>query len=396
MKRKILGLTYVSANQVLNLVSQNYALGLQSFGWDAVTVDLSSPDGARQLQNELQSGAVAFCFALQGVGSRLTMGNDGPSVWTHFKTPFLSLHHDNPCCNIYNHFGDSPYVANLYLFGCHHDIQKRFVKSDQLSALLPYELAGIPYEQDIRFKDRPIRHLFLKSGKSPAVFAEGINQVKEPLREALWAAIAKAEADENLTICDLLTEAFIASGHDPARYWAEFWGFADLIENYIRTRRAMRVVEWLKFQEGAVIIGDGWDFIDKTNTKAIFKPSVSGYEANRMYNQTQFVFNTSPYGYDLIHERIPLGLCNRACVVSDTNAWWDTHFADVPSLFRFHWGQDIAAQCAEAIHDPHAASAADSAIGARRVEEKLYGYNQMVRMPMIAEQVRAFAVGKGQ
>ncbi len=197
--------------------------------------------------------------------------------------------------------------------------------------------------------------MFLKSGKSPLLCADQINQILEAfLRDAIWAAIDQASQNENLVICDLLQEAFAACGYDYRDFLAEFWGFAGLIEGYIRTKRAADLVEWLKFQPGAIIIGDGWDFIDKTGAKALFKPSIPGSTSPDLYSQTQFILNTSPYGSDIIHERVNSWPCrHRGFVLSDTNAWWDEHFSDVPSLFRFRWNTNLDEQLQAALHDPH-------------------------------------------
>jgi len=197
-----------------------------------------------------------------------------------------------------------------------------------------------------------------------------------------------------LMICDLLAQAFLSCGHDHKEFWAEFWGFADIIDGYIRAKRATDMVEWLKFQEGAVIVGDGWDFIDKTGAKAIFKPSMPVVNACELFPQSQFTFNTSPYGYDIIHERVSIGLCNRSFVISDSNAWFDEHFVDVPQLFRFHWNRDLQEQLGDVINDPHVAEKADAGTGAQRIADTLFGHTQIPRLLNTAGAVRAFATDK--
>jgi len=390
--KKIIGLTYLHANQALATVTDYWCDNFSRLGHETISLDLNAPDGGKRLQELLSGGDVEFCFGQQGVGSRLTIGDE--SVWTHFRTPFLGMHADNPSCNIYNHFCDSPYVANLYQFECLFDIQKRYVKNAQFNDHIPYEIDWMGANNLMPFARRPLRIVFMKSGKSPAPYADNLNQVKPPLREALWAAVEKAWRDENLVICDLLAEAFKACGLDRAQYWNEFWGFADWIDNYIRCKRAADLVEWLKFQPGAVIVGDGWDFIDKTGAKAIFKPSVPALEARTLYEQAQYLCNTSPYGSNIIHERIYLGLGTLCYVLTDTNAWWDRHFAAIPSLCRFRWGEDWRARLEAALNDPQAGEKADSIAGLTRMIDKLNGTAQIPKIVATAGRVRDFAEQK--
>ena len=390
MSQKVIGLIFTHENRALALSTQYWCERFARHSTVATDIiDLKSMEDLSRLQAILKSGEVAFCFGLQGVGSRLMATNE-ESLWTRFKTPFLGLHHDSPSCNIYNHFCDSPYVANLYFFGCLYDIQKRYVKSQQINETLPYEIEPAVFNK-IKFADRPIRYSFIKSGKSPQIYIDKINQIKSPLREALWVAIETAEKNENLVICDLLTKAFNDCGYDTKDHWSEFWGFADWIDNYLRTKRATDLVNFLKFQEGSVIIGDGWDFIDKTGSKALFKSSITAVETFDVYSQSQFVFNTSPYGSDMIHERNILGLSLHAYVVSDTNAWWDKNFSDVPGFARFNWGKDYQEQILGALNDPSAEDKANAGLGGKRVYEKCYGVSQIPKIISIAERIRAVA-----
>jgi hypothetical protein len=127
------------------------------------------------------------------------------------------------------------------------------------------------------------------------------------------------------------------------------------LDLYSRRKRALDFVEWLKFQEGAVIIGAGWDFIDRTGVRAEFRAPLPMHESFPLYEQSQFVCNTNPYARDHIHERIVCGLAMGCCVLTDTNAWWDKNFADVPALTRLDWGRPLDEQTG-IIHKPDVAA----------------------------------------
>jgi hypothetical protein len=391
MSKRIFGFFFTHENRVLAHATDWWCLHFRQHGYAADALDLGDPAHIALLEKALEKGDVLFCFGLQGVGSRLTL-NNGASLWTHHRVPFVGMHYDSPCCNIYNHMCDSPYVGNGYFFECFLDMQRRFVKNDQINEKLPIE---IDYTHPViafpPFAARSRRISLIKSGHSPTLFAEKIDSIKQPLRDAVWSAIESAKRNENLCLGDLLTDAFLACGHDPASHWNEFWGIADWMDKYIRCARAAALVDWLKFQPGAQIIGDGWDFIDKEGAKASFTPSIPAEQTYPIYIDTQFTFNASPYGKDIIHERVFIGLSTYGCVVSDTNAWWDEHFSDVPSLYRFHWGANFPARLDEAINDPHAAENAQSGIGARRIHDTLYKQTAPDAIRSIAEKVRTFA-----
>jgi hypothetical protein len=116
------------------------------------------------------------------------------------------------------------------------------------------------------------------------------------------------------------------------------------MDYYLRLWRANIFVEWLKLQPGAVIIGDGWNHIDRTHAQAEFRPTMNADDAYRLLFDTQFVGNTNPYGRDIVHERVAAGLLFGCRVLTDTNQWWDEHFAKVPALTRFRWDMPLADQ----------------------------------------------------
>ena len=387
---KVYGLFFVHENGVLSYVTQIWRDRFRRAGYEAESIDLNLSADVARLEGSLKYGEVAFCFGLQGVGSRLTVQN-GESLWTRYRTPFLCLHHDSPSCNIYNHFCDSPYVANIYFFQCMYDLQVQFIKSNQINEPLQFEIEWLPLERGPSFQERPIKYVFVKSGQSPERYAENISKIKQPMRDAVWAAVEMAEKNENISIGKLVMDAFVACGLDATKFWREFWGFAGWIEGYIRCKRAADMVNWLKYKDGAVIVGDGWDFIDRDGAKAVFMPSMPMERVERFYLESQFTFNTSPFGRDIIHERVFQGLGFHSFVVSDANQWWDDNFAGVPALYRFHWGADLASSLDEVIHDPHAAEKAMSPIGVQRIKEKLYGQAAIPAMVGIVEKVRVFA-----
>ena len=162
------------------------------------------------------------------------------------------------------------------------------------------------------------------------------------------------------------------------------------MDYYLRRLRAIEMVEWLKQQDGAVIIGNGWDFIDRSTSKAEFRPAIDANTAMELYGQSQFVLNTNPYASDIAHERIINGLAYGSVVVSDSNAWWAKYFCDIPALHLFNWNAPLADQLNPIIQDIECAAAA-SYSATQRLREVFYSYEITPNLLDAAAQVRKFA-----
>src|SRR6185295_261978 len=96
--KKALSLYYKHENDALRSTSESYREALLKLGYETTILDLSSQTSAHQLYQFLTEGGVDFCFAVQGVGSTLETANK-TNLWTAHCTPFICIHHDNPCYN---------------------------------------------------------------------------------------------------------------------------------------------------------------------------------------------------------------------------------------------------------------------------------------------------------
>jgi len=350
MPPKALSLLYSHEHGALRPASQSYCQLLKREGYDAEIIDLTTPEGFKNLDTHLSGGNVAFCFGMQGVGSCLQTNKD-INLWTARKVPFVGIHYDSPCYNPFNHFNESRFVANLYNYESFLDIKKRYLPSEQVSVALPYTFPYQPPVSPFPYDKRTIRLLYLKTGYPIDEFVAYINSLPNVIRNGVWQQIERAEKDPNLQLVDLVDEVFTAANLDRIAMQRQFWGVVQTVDFYLRRKRAIDFVNWLKHQPGAVIIGNGWDFIDKTDAKAEFHPSLDIAETTPLYHQAQFVCNTNPYGRDIIHERVVLGFMYGCCVLTDTHAWWDERFANTPALTRFRWDQPLNDQLQPAIKD---------------------------------------------
>lgn len=342
-KGKIIGIVHTHANRVLRHATALYCHLFRREDYEATLIDLSDQDALQRLGAALNGGKVDFAFGLQGVGSRLE-ANDGENLWLAARTPFLSLHYDHPCYNPVNHINDSPYVANFYFFPSFLETKQRYLPSAQINGLLPFELMVVPERPKLFFPQKPIKLLFMKTGASLDEPLRQLNSLIPPLRDAIFDRLALTVKDPNLQICDLVQDIFDGHGLVREDHHQLFWGIAQMMDIYIRRKRAIDFVNWIKLQKGAIIVGDGWDFIDRDGVQAEFRPAMPTEQAFALYGQTQFVCNTNPYGRDIIHERILHGMLMWCNVITDSNAWLDHDMASFPAIRRFDWNQDLDTQ----------------------------------------------------
>jgi hypothetical protein len=385
MPKRILGIVYLNENGALTLATQDYCRVFQAMGYESETIDLTQTADRGKLGELLQSGETIFCFGMQGVGSHLKLGEE--NLWTRIKTPFIALHFDNPCYNPLNHTGDdSPYVANLYHFESFLQIQRRYIGSRSPSGLLPFEIPLPVPEPQLPFAKRPIKFLYMKTGAPLEPMLEEFPKMPPILEEGAREILKQTENDPNLLICDVVRDLFIRSKFEHLVCKAQFWAVVQVLDLYIRRKRAIDFVEWLKFQEGAVIIGGGWDFIDRTGARAEFRPPIPMHQSFPLYEQTQFVCNASPYSSDMIHERVVAGLAMGSCVLSDTNSWWDKNFSDVPALTRLYWNRPLDDQL-DIVRRPELAAEA-SLTGRAPALQHFWNRQNFERIISCAEQVR--------
>src|SRR5262249_34434500 len=151
-----------------------------------------------------------------------------------------------------------------------------------------------PFYDAEHFRSRPIRLLYLKTGGSLDNHESYINSLPPPIRDGIRDGLTAAVQSPNLQLCDVVDGIFSTAGFDRREKERQFWGVIQTMDDYIRRKRAIDLVNWLKFQDGVVIIGNGWEFIDKTDAKAEFRPAASLDNVGMLWKDTKFLCNTNP------------------------------------------------------------------------------------------------------
>ncbi|MDR3449165.1 MAG: hypothetical protein P4M15_05370 [Alphaproteobacteria bacterium] len=386
MTKRALGISYITENQALYCAAMDYCGLLRQAGYEADVHDAAAPGGLESLFRRLETEQYDFCYGMQGVGSMLSVG--GQNLWELKRIPFIGIHYDNPCHNIFNHANTSRYVANIYCFASHLDIHRRYIGTQQIIAHAPFE--AMPFlDPAAAFPKRSIRLLYIKSGGDLEECKQVFGGLPDALQKILWEKITVAEQNPNLVICDLIQEIFDTFRAERKADFDLFWGLARWVDVYIRRKRAITFVNWLKYQEGATIVGNGWDSIDKTGARASFRPSVPGPAIEALYRDTQIVCNTNPHGGDIIHERAASGLLHRCAVISDANQWWQERAGEFPFLTLFDWNKSLDEQLQPALQ--RRPTAEDLTVGQKAANRHFAAQRRCGKLLETVEAVRHFA-----
>jgi hypothetical protein len=338
----VIGIVGENANGCLIAATKGLNEHFSHYGIEGHCINLREPNWSEALASLLADRTPHFCYGFAGIGASLRNGDE--SFWTTHKTPFLSLMYDHPFCNLANHTVASAYVANCYFIGDFLEAQLNFVKHPGENYLLrdafghsaPMRTSPDPAVRRSDWRKRSIPYLFIKTGydlsRHNGAIISLTRREKGIFHDCL--DVLQHSADHNLTL--LAAEHCRQKQIDLDTGHGSFSKIVLLLERYVRDWRGVQIVEWLKHKP-ALIVGDGWDFIDKTGASATFRASIPATECDQLYRDSRFVLNANPCFRDGYHERIICGLQSGAIAVSDRNRFSDHVFAKLENFVSFDW-----------------------------------------------------------
>ncbi|MBP0445465.1 hypothetical protein J8J14_11820 [Roseomonas sp. SSH11] len=348
MARHVVAFVGENENGILADFSRAIMEPLAPMGLRGHVIDLHQPGWADALQPLAREG-IAFAWGAAGIGARLEVG--GENLWEMLQVPFISTLADTPCQLPANHRVASRFVANGYMYRDWLDVQRRFIRSPQISALLPHGVLPNPARDRIPWARRPHRMVFVKTGEDPERRQAEWRNWPAPLRAVLHDATAEAARQPTGDITHTVLGACEAHGLHLEERLELLFAIAFQVDLQLRALRANAFARAL-LPLDAVIIGRGWDHLPLDGARAGWRPAIPAAELPGLYAATQFLVSTNPNFAHGVHERIPNGFAARACVLSDSNAFTRARFAALPSFFGLDWtAPELAARIAAIFHD---------------------------------------------
>jgi hypothetical protein len=315
----------VACRDVMNL--------MKPLGYAGHVINLLEPQWERRLSALVNEG-VAFAWGNAGVGAKLAI--NGKSFWDALRLPFISILADQPAWMPTNHRVPARFVVNGYVFREYLEVQRRFIRSPQVSTLVPHGLVPNPHGERTPWAKRTHRMVFLKSGGDPEALRTEWTTWPVRLRAILEDICAEALKRPTGDINDLALDCFRSHGIELGERHDLYFAVVQKADLYIRQARATLMAKAL-CRVPADIIGARWDHIDHSGSCARFHPPIDAGAVAELLADTQYVVNTTPNFGSGSHERIPNGFAARACVVSDDNDYTRTTFGELPTYFGFDW-----------------------------------------------------------
>lgn len=292
------------------------------FGWEVLNI--FDAEWTKRLNTRVRDGGIVFGFGCAGVGWDVSVADPQSggkkNFWDALKIPFISLLADQPAHLPRNHRVAARYVANGYLIRDFFDLQRRVIRSPQISTVLPTAVTANPHRDRTPWSRRRHRMVFVKSGGDPEAFRQSWASFPARLRAVIEDASAEVLRGGTGDISDTLSSAFTAQQVEIGERHELFLCALHKVDLYTRMVRGTRMAQALT-RVPADIFGRGWEHIDTTASKARFHPALDASGLAALYAETQYLVNTTPNFSMGVHERVPNGFAAKACVISDDNAF---------------------------------------------------------------------------
>jgi hypothetical protein len=355
MTKRVVAFVGENENEALATGSRELLDTLAQQGFEGHLVDVNDPQWMAQL-GWLANSGIDFGFGFAGIGAAVANVDQATktsrNLWEMLRVPFISILADQPSHLPRNHRVASRYVVNGYLFRDFFEVQRRLIRSPQISVMLPQICAPNPYRDGKPWRRRTHRMIFVKSGGDPALLRAEWPKYPARLRTILEEASDEALKHATGDVGDLVLACFASAGIELGERHDILFAAVQQVDLYVRRARATQMAEAL-CRVPAEIIGARWDHIDRSGAKARFLPPVKSATLPALYADAQFIVNVTPnlsYG---AHERAMQGMAAKASVVSDDNDFTRHRFGALPNYHGFDWTDpDWADKIAARFEDP--------------------------------------------
>jgi hypothetical protein len=345
--RNVVAFVGENENGILRMWSHEFMALLAPAGYRGHVVELNDPNWVAHF-SAIAAQGIAFGWGCAGIGARLD--NAGQNLWDVLKTPFISVLADHPSQMPRNHWVASRWVANGYFFAEHLAYQREHIRSPQLSLRLPIGVLPNPLRDAVPWSRREHRMVYVKTGENPRAFHDRWATWPRRLRAVLENASAEALKRDTGDIGPIVAAAFEAEGISVDGRVAYLNAAFTQVDHYVRSVHSTWMVEVLG-RLPALIIGRGWDHVDKANARARFQPAVDATALKGLYASSQIVVNTTPNFGSGLHERVSDGFAARTVVVSDRNDYARRALDPLPSYRGYSWSDPGWREQVAAMHD---------------------------------------------
>jgi hypothetical protein len=334
MSRSVVAFVGQNANGILEWWTAAILAELERAGFRTHLLDLKRPSVSGELAKIISTEKIAFGFSFQAMGALISA--QGENLWQKLGIPFFAYLGDSPYHCPRLHWHQAPKTYLLYSCQDFLDTYTKYIKGPSVALLQPYGFPENPHALEIPWHKREIEIVYVKTAVNPAQFTVRWDLYPRPLRTIFYEASEMALAGSSETIADICAARCAAGGFDWGKRTELFCLLASDVDLYVRAIRAVKMVRLL-MQLPARIYGDGWDFLDRSKSRASFHGNLPASALMQLYANAKILASTTPSVRHGMHERVMGGLLSRAAVLSDVNPYTSRHLSDYPAFL----GADI-------------------------------------------------------
>ena len=317
-----------NANGILSWWTKSIADRMAMYGISVQIIDMLQDGWAAKLDARLKKGRPDFCFSFQGIGMSLSI--EAGNLWSNLNVPFISSMGDAPYYSPTLHRASGTGLFHLYACQDFYDFYRGFFGGKNIAAVLPFGYPPNPHANDIKWQQRDLELVFVKTGVDPEGIRTAWGGLPKMMRDVLEEASAVALNGQQDTIGQIVTNAYAARQIDFGERLALFFRSCQQVDAYVRAVRADRMARQV-MRHGGHLFGD-WPHLDKANARAVFHGALPAKELNKLYARSRILVNTAPCTLTGIHERILAAFQAKAFMLADESPFLNAALGDYQSF----------------------------------------------------------------
>lgn len=341
-------------NDPFTVVNGTIRQHLYACGKNVEVLEITS-DWTAQL-TALATAGVEFVFTWQGLGSRATVGEGGPSLWDHLRIPLICIHGDHPSHMTLNHELESRYCFHLYANADAARYSNRHFRRARSASVI--DIPQLHRESSLGRREGDYFVLIKNINDPPATERFWQQRYQKPVFDAYMRAAETLKSrlvrEPFVAIHDALDELIVEHSLEwltPAANMVAHHDYHSQLDHYLRSHKTVSAVTALR-QFPVRIVGRGWDRIAQSAPPAhVFEPARKMADSQELYYTRFGLVDVSPSKG--LHDRTRRAMANGSGFLSSANL--EDYFADIehfePLFFDFR-PHELPEKCAAVLRDP--------------------------------------------
>lgn len=345
------------ANDPFSVINATLREHLLACGKNVELLETAADDWPRRLADLVPSG-VEFVLTWQGLGSRVTVGDSGVSLWEHLRIPLICLHGDHPSHMPLNHQLESRYCFHLYTNADFARYSNRHLRRLRSASVI-----DIPQlHRDPRLEQTSGDHFVVAKNITHPIDTEKLWKEKldastfsayMAAAEVLKRQIAEVRYVEMHDVLDALIIERDFHWLRPEANGPAYHQYHSQLDQYMRNHKSVAAVTALR-EFPVRVYGRGWErTAENAPASHVFAPGRNMADSQELYYSRFGLVDISPSKG--LHDRTRRAMANGLGFLSSANL--EDSFPDIARFDRLFFDfreHRLAEKCAAVVADPDA------------------------------------------